>query len=105
MTFARVPPRLRARRSCARASARAAQPAPQLRGLDALLAGREAFDAGVKDLLAPAPQQRLRDVVLAAQLGDRLLAAPARHHQLELLLRRELPVLPFPLAQRVLQDA
>ncbi len=38
-------------------------------------------------------------VDLAAELGDAALAAQAGHHQLELLLRRELPV-PACLAQR-----
>jgi hypothetical protein len=38
---------------------------------------------------------------LATQLGDAALAAQARHHQLKLLLRRELPV-PAVLAQTLL---
>src|SRR5829696_5515872 len=73
---------------------------PALLGpLGALLAGREALHPGLQRLLASTAEQALADVVLAAELGDAALAAPARHHQLELLLRRELPV-PACLAQR-----
>jgi hypothetical protein len=48
-----------------------------LAGLRALLAGSEALHPGVERQLAPAPQQALADVVLAAELGDRALAAPS----------------------------
>jgi hypothetical protein len=50
--------------------------------------------------IAPPAQQRLRDLVLAAELGDRALAAQARHHELELLPPAELAVLASCLAQR-----
>ena len=42
--------------------------------------------------IARAPQERLRQVVLAANLGDRAVAAKRREHELDLLLRRELPI-------------
>ena len=40
--------------------------------------------------------ERLRDLVLPADLLDRAVAAQAREHDLELLLRRQLPVLALP---------
>src|SRR5213078_106135 len=44
-------------------------------------------------LLAPLAQQALGDVVLTAELSDRTIATQRRQDDLELLLRRELPVL------------
>jgi hypothetical protein len=52
--------------------------------------------------IAPAAQQRLGDLVFAAQLGDAALAAQTGHHQLQRLLGRELAVLASYLAQRQL---
>ena len=53
--------------------------------------------AGGKKLLAPLSEQAVGDVVLTAELGDRLRAAQRREHQLGLLLRRELRYLRYSL--------
>lgn len=76
-------------------------PAALLRGQRAVLPRLEPLRRRLQGLLAPLAQQALGDVVLAAQLGDRAVAAKRRQHDLELLLRRELPVLAV-VAQRVL---
>src|SRR5215218_802176 len=73
----------------------------QLVGLGALGLATQPLRARGKELLAPAPQQRLGDLMLAAELRDRPLTAQRREHQLALLLRAELPVRAF-LAQRPL---
>src|SRR5215218_2047400 len=66
--------------------------APELVGLAALGLATEPLGARGEELLAPPPHQRLGDLVLAAELRDRPLAAQRREHQLALLLRAELPV-------------
>jgi hypothetical protein len=62
---------------------------------------REPLGARREELLTPLPEQAVGDLMLAAQLGQRLRAAQRREHDLGLLLRRELPVLTG-LAQRIL---
>jgi hypothetical protein len=73
--------------------------AAQLVGLGPLGLARQPLGAGREELLAPLSEQAVGDVVLAAQLGDRLGPAERREHQLGLLLRAELPV-PAVLAHR-----
>jgi hypothetical protein len=53
----------------------------------------ETLGARLDDLVAPAAQQALRDVVPAADLRDRAVPADARQHELELLLGGERAVL------------
>ena len=61
--------------------------AAQLVGLGALRLALQALGAGGEELLAPLAQQAVGDVVLAAELRDRLRAAQRREHDLGLLLR------------------
>ncbi len=60
------------------------------------------FLPGGEKLLTPPPQQRLRGVVLAAELRDRLRTPQRREHELALLLGAELALLPSSLRQRTL---
>src|SRR5439155_9906546 len=69
-------------------------PAQLLLALAPLLAG-EPLPARLEQLIAPAVEERLRDRVLAADLPDAAVAAQSGQHDLELLLRRERPVLPL----------
>jgi hypothetical protein len=71
----------------------------QLVELGPLGLARQPLGAGSQELLAPLAQQRLADVVLAADLRDGPLAPQRREHQLGLLLGGELAVLAW-FAQR-----
>ena len=96
---ARVPRDLDLHRLAAQRPLQPADLPAQLVGLGALGLARQALGAGGEELLAPLAQQAVGDVVLAAQLGHRLRSTQRREHDLGLLLRRELAVLPG-LAQR-----
>jgi len=55
----------------------------------------ERLTAALQQLLPPAVVERLRDLVRPAQLLHRDVASQTREHDLQLLLRRERPVLPL----------
>src|SRR4029077_10984989 len=55
----------------------------------------EPLSAGLEQLVTPAVEERLRDRVLTTDLPDASVAAQPGQHDLELLLRRERPVLPL----------
>src|SRR5581483_11192006 len=60
-----------------------------------LLARLEPLRRRLQRLLAPLAQQALRDPMLTADLDDRAVATQRRQHDLQLLLRGELPILPL----------
>src|SRR4051794_5945070 len=90
-----LPPRSRARRSCGPAPAPARAPSVAALSRLSLLPAGEPLPSGLEQLIAPAVEERLRDRVLAADLPHRAVAAQPGQHDLELLLRRERPVLPL----------
>jgi hypothetical protein len=60
---------------------------PELVGLGAFGHSAQSLGACGEELLAPSSEQRLGDLMLAAELCDRSLSAQRCEHQLALLLR------------------
>src|SRR6266511_883146 len=72
-----------------------ADPPTQLPLAAPLLLARQRFAAALEQLVAPGVEERVRDLVLAANLLDRAVAAQPGQHDLDLLLRRPAAVLPL----------
>src|SRR5262249_38051607 len=69
--------------------------APQLALASPPLLPGQRFTAALAQLVAPRVVERVRDLVLAADVLHRPIAAQPRQHDLDLLLRRPTAVLPL----------
>ncbi len=97
-----LPPRSRARRSCEPAPAPArgsSGAAPARRLAVSVLLARQRRPTALEQLVAPRVIERVRDLMLAADLLHRAVAAQAGQDDRDLLLRRPAPVLLPLLAQ------
>ena len=75
---------------------------PQLPLAVPLFLARERRSAALEQLVAPRVEERVRDLMLAADLLHRAVAAQPRQHDRDLLLGRPAPVLPLLAQPRLL---